>query len=98
MDKIGIKWKSKDLANRKVLHIVSRSLSKKTNKYIYFHIQRRLINANDLIEAFSDEKYIILRKYKDLYYIQELDAHIEDTWYQIVNAISKLKIKLDETN
>ena len=98
MDKVGIKWKSVDLSNRKVLHIVFRDLSKLTNKYVYFHIQRRLVNATDLIETFNDQKYIILRKYKDLYYIQELDAHIEDTWYAISSAIDKLKRKLNETN
>lgn len=92
----GIKWKSKDMQNRNTLHIVFRDLNKETNKYVYFHIQRRLVSAKDLVELFNSNEYKIIRKYKDLYYIQELDAHLEDTWYKISNGISKLRIKLDE--
>lgn len=93
---IAIKWKSKDMQNRNVLHIVFKSLNEKTNKYIYFHIQRRLVNAKDLVELFNPYEYKILRKYKDLYYIQELEGHIENTWHQITTAINKLNLKLDK--
>ena len=96
MNGIGIKWKSKDLSNRKVLHIIFRNLSEQTNKYVYFHIQRRLTNANDLIAAFHNNEYRILRKYNNLFYIEEVDAHIEDTWYAITSAIDKLKRKLND--
>lgn len=95
MGTAAIKWKSKDVQNRNVLHLVFRNLHKETNKYAYFHIQRRLITAKDLIEVFNKYDYKILRKYKNLYYIEELDLHIEDTWYNIINAINKLKEKLD---
>ncbi len=91
---IAIKWKSKDVRNRNTLHIIFRDLNKEINKYVYFHIQRRLVNAKDLVESFDPNEYKILRKYKDLYYIEELEGHIEDTWHHISIAIDKLKQKL----
>lgn len=93
---IAIKWKSKDMQNRNTLHIVFRRLNEKTNKYVYFHIQRRLVNAKNLIELFNANEYKILRKYKNLYYIEELEGHIEDTWHYISIAINKLNLKLDK--
>ncbi len=93
---IAIKWKSKDMQNCNVLHIIFRDFNEKTNKYVYFHIQRRLVSAKDLVELFNPNEYKILRKYKDLYYIQELEGHIEDTWHHISIAINKLNLKLDK--
>ena len=93
----GIKWKSKDLANRNTLHYVIRKFDELSNKFVYFHIQRRLISAEHLIEYFNKENYTILRKYKNYYYIEEVDGHIEDTWHAISSAIDKLKRKLNES-
>ena len=92
----GVKWKSKDMQNRNTLHIVFRDLNKQTNKYVYFHVQRRLVDAKNLIELFNSNEYKILRKYKDLYYIQESEGHIEDTWHHISSAINRLILKLDK--
>jgi len=96
MDTIAIKWKSKDLQNRNTLHIIIRSLYKETNKYVYYHIQRRLVDKETVKNIGCSCK--ILRKYKDIYYIQELEGHPESTWFDIIGAIEKLKRTLNETN
>ena len=97
MDNIAIKWKSIDLSNNKVLNIVFRDLHEYSNKYVYFHIQRRLIYKTDFFKICGDTGYKVLRKYKDYYYIQEIEGHTENTWYAISSAIDKLKRKLNES-
>lgn len=92
MNKTGVKWKSKDIAGRNVLHIVFGVLNENKNKSIYFHIQRRLIDANTIVEHFNTEKYTILRKYKGLYYVEEVNSHIEETWIGVYEAINKLRL------
>ena len=92
MNQTGVKWKSKDIAGRNVLHIVFGVLNEKKHKYIYFHIQRRLIDANTIVEHFNTEEYRILRKYKGLYYVEEVDGYLEETWIRVYEAINKLKL------